>query len=95
MLTPERSLRLRCTGRRFRIIELEKHSMRPQSIISQREALEILRNDLRRAALEKRTAELKDATPGRREEIAAQIERETAKELRKRSFKLGLGIPLH
>ena len=38
-------------------------------IISRGQSLQILGNDLRRAALERRAAELKDATPERREAL--------------------------
>ncbi len=65
------------------------------SIISDSEALRILKNDLRRLALEKRAAELNNATPERRSEIMAQIDRDIKKELRKRSIKPDPGTLLH
>jgi len=65
------------------------------SIISESQALLILKNDLRRLALEKHAAELNDATPERRSEIMAQIDRDIQKELRKRSIRIGPGTLLH
>ena len=59
--------------------------MKADSIISHGEALQILKNDLRRAALEKRATELSNATPERRQEIVAEIERAVRKELRRRT----------
>ena len=59
-------------------------SMTNQPIISQDEALRILKNDLRKLALEKHAAELNNATPERRSEILAQIEGDIEEELRKR-----------
>ena len=55
-----------------------------QPIISRDEALQILRNDLRKLALAKQAAELNLATPDQRQEIMQQIERDIQKELRKR-----------
>ena len=66
-----------------------------QSIISNSQARQILKNDLRRLALQKHAAELKDATPERRSEIMAQIDREIQKELRKRAIKMAPGTLLH
>jgi hypothetical protein len=65
------------------------------SIISDSEALQILKNDLRRLALEKHAAELNNATPERRSEIIAQIDRDIHKELRKRSVRIDPGTLLH
>src|ERR1035438_7613734 len=65
------------------------------SIISDSQALEILKNDLRRLTLEKHAAELNDATPERRSEIMAQIDRNIRKELRKRSIRIDPGTLLH
>ena len=65
------------------------------SIISDSEALRILKKDLRRLALEKHAAELKDASPERRAEIMAQIDRDIQKELRKRSMRIDPGTLLH
>ena len=53
-----------------------------RDIISKSEALQILKNDLRRLALEKHAAELKKATPEGRLQIMAQIDRDIQKELR-------------
>jgi hypothetical protein len=49
--------------------------MKTGAIISRAESLQILRNDLRKAALEKRSAELKEASAEKREAILAEIER--------------------
>ena len=65
------------------------------SIISDSEALQILKNDLRRFALEKLAAELNNATPERRLEIIAQIDRDIQKELRTRSVRIDPGTLLH
>ena len=69
--------------------------MTRQSIISDREALQILKHDLRKAALEKHAAELNNATPERRSQILAQIDREIQKELRKRAVRIYPDILLH
>jgi hypothetical protein len=53
-------------------------------IISRSESLRILKNDLRKAALEKHAAELAKATPEDRQEMLAQIDRDIDKELRRR-----------
>ena len=58
--------------------------MKPQSIISRAQSLQILENDLRKIALEKRAAELKDAGVEERGTILAEIERDIQKELRRR-----------
>ena len=60
-------------------------TMTNRSIISQGEALQILKNDLRKLALEKHATELKNATPERRSEILARIDRDIHEELRKRA----------
>ncbi len=65
------------------------------SIISDGEALQILKNDLRRRALEARADELKDATPERRAEVLAQIDRDIQKQLRNRSGKVYPGTLLN
>ncbi len=59
-----------------------EYAMKP--IISRAESLQILRNGLRRLALEKHAAELKEATAERRDEILAQIEKDIEKEVRRR-----------
>jgi hypothetical protein len=53
-------------------------------IISRAESLQILKNDLRRLALEKHAAELGEASTERRDEILAQIEKDVQKEMRRR-----------
>jgi len=65
------------------------------SIISDSQALKILKNDLRRQELEKHAAELKDASPERRSEIMAQIDRDIEKKLRNRSMRFDPGTLLH
>jgi hypothetical protein len=59
--------------------------MKPGGIISRAESLQILKNDLRRLALEKNAAELREATTERRGEILAQIEKDVEKEVRGRA----------
>ena len=59
--------------------------MKARSIISRGEALQILKNDLRKRALEKHAAELKDAGPDQRQEILQAIERDMEKEVRWRA----------
>lgn len=66
-----------------------------KDIISKSQALQILKNDLRRLALEKHAAELKKATTGGKLEIMAQIDRDIQKELRKRSTRIEPGTLLH
>jgi diaminopimelate decarboxylase len=65
------------------------------SIISDAEALQILKNDLRRIALEKHVAELNNATPERTSEIMARIEEDIEKEIRQRARKIYPGTLLH
>ena len=65
------------------------------SIISDSQALQILKNDLRKLALEKHAADLNNATPERRAEIMAQIDRDIHEELRKRSLRVDPGTLLH
>jgi hypothetical protein len=60
--------------------------MRHGNIISRAESLRILENDLRRAALERRAADLKEASPEKREEIRAQIDQDIRAELRRRTL---------
>jgi hypothetical protein len=50
--------------------------MKTGAIISRAESLQILKNELRKAALEKRSAELKEASVKKRVVILAEIERE-------------------
>ena len=63
--------------------------MNRSPIISSAQSLQILKNDLRRAALERRAAELKDATPEEREVILAEIERDVRDEVRSRAKESG------
>jgi hypothetical protein len=65
------------------------------SIISDGEALQIFKNDLRRLALEKHAAELKHASPERRADIMAQIDRDIQKAIRKRTMRIDPGTLLH
>jgi hypothetical protein len=58
--------------------------MNKQPIISRGEALQILKNALRRRALREQAAVLQDASVERRAQIIAQIERDIEKELRVR-----------
>jgi hypothetical protein len=53
------------------------------AIISRAESLQILKNDLRKAALEKHAAELAKATAEDRQKRLAQIDRDIEKELRR------------
>jgi hypothetical protein len=69
--------------------------MTSRSIISRGEALQILKNDLRKAALEKHAVELDKATPERRAEILSQIDRDIQKDLRKRAIRIYPDILLH
>jgi len=62
----------------------QAEAMKPSQIISRAESLQILKNDLRKAAHDKRAGELKAATPERRKAILAEIEREIRAELQKR-----------
>jgi hypothetical protein len=59
--------------------------MKPGAIISRAESLQILKNDLRKLALEKQAAELREASTERRGEILAQIEEDVQKEVRRRA----------
>ena len=54
------------------------------AIISRAESLQILKNDLRKAALEKHAAELAKAKAEDRPKMLAQIDRDIDKELRRR-----------
>src|SRR5438874_1728471 len=63
--------------------------MKPNAIISRGQSLQILINDLRKAALERRATELKDATPERRGTILAEIEQDVRNEMLRRSKECG------
>jgi hypothetical protein len=56
--------------------------MNHAGIISRAESLQIFKNDLRKAALEKHATELAKATAEDRKKMLAQIERDIEKELR-------------
>jgi hypothetical protein len=58
--------------------------MNHSAIISRGESLRILRNDLRKAALEKQAAELANATAEQRDKIITLIEQNIQKQLRRR-----------
>ena len=58
--------------------------MKARGIISRSQALQILENDLRKAALEKHAAESAKATAEARQKLLAQIDTDIAKELRRR-----------
>ncbi len=66
-----------------------------RSIISDGEALRILKNDLRKSALEKHAAQLNEATPERKTEVLKQIDLEIEKELRRRAIGIRPDILLH
>jgi hypothetical protein len=57
--------------------------MKHGAIISRAESLQILANDLRKAALEKHAAELANATAEDRQQMLVQIDRDIEKELRR------------
>lgn len=65
-----------------------------QPIISDAEARQILRNDLRKVELQKRAGVLNNATPEKRSEIMAQVEKDVEEELKKRFPRTDLGILL-
>jgi hypothetical protein len=65
------------------------------TVISRGESLQILKNDLRRLALDKHAAELENAAPERKAEIMLQIDREVQNEVRKRAVRIDQGTLLH
>ena len=69
--------------------------MKRAAIISSGEALQILKNDLRKAALEKRAAELASATAEDRPRIIDQVDGEIEKELRRRKWWLTPAWVIH
>jgi hypothetical protein len=69
--------------------------MKAGAIISRGQSLQILENDLRRAALEKHGADLKGASAEKRQEMLAQIDRDIRKELRQRRRRFEPDILLH
>jgi hypothetical protein len=62
--------------------------MTPRGIISRNESLQILKNELRKVALEKHAAELREASTEKRGEILAQIEKDVQSEARRRASML-------
>ena len=58
--------------------------MKDRGIISRGQALQILKNDLRKTELEQHAAELAKATAEDRQKLMAQIERDIEVELRRR-----------
>jgi hypothetical protein len=69
--------------------------MRQAGIISRAESLKILKNDLRKAALEKCAAELARATAEDQQKMPAQIDRDIEKELRRRMRRVEPGNLIH
>ena len=69
--------------------------MRQAGIISRAESLRILKNDLRKAALEKHAAGLAKATAEDRQKMLAQIDRDIEKELRRRVRRVEPGNLIH
>jgi hypothetical protein len=69
--------------------------MRHPPIISRSESLQILKNDLRKLALEKHAAELSGASPEERAKIMARIDQDVENELRLRARKIGPGWLFH
>ena len=59
-------------------------------IISKHESMQILRNDLRKAVLEKWATELREAGAEKRESILSEIEREIEKEVQRCAMNGGL-----
>jgi hypothetical protein len=69
--------------------------MRQTGIISRAESLQILKNDLRKAALAKHAAQLAKATTEDRQKMLAQIDRDIEKELRRRMRRVEPGNLIH
>jgi hypothetical protein len=69
--------------------------MKQAGIISRAESLQILKNDLRKAALEKHAAELAKATAEDRQKMLAQLDRDIEKELRQRMRRIEPGNLIH
>ncbi len=65
--------------------------MKQAGIISRAESLQILKNDLHKAALDKHAVKLAKATAEVREKMLAQIDRDIEKELRRRMRRLEPG----
>ncbi|MHB8523824.1 MAG: hypothetical protein ACYDH9_24135 [Limisphaerales bacterium] len=69
--------------------------MKHGTIISRGESLQILKNDLRKIALEKHAAELKSATGEQRQEIMKRIDRDIQNEVRLRAMKFEPNTLIH
>ena len=69
--------------------------MKPVGIISRAESLQILKNDLHKAALEKHAADLAKATAEDRQKMMAQIDGDIEKELRRRMRRVEPGNLIH
>jgi hypothetical protein len=69
--------------------------MKHAGIISRAESLQILKNDLQKAALEKHAADLAMATAEDRHKMIAQIDRDIEKELRRRMRRVERGDLIH
>jgi len=69
--------------------------MKHAGIISRGESLQILKNDLRKAALEKHAGELAKATAEDRQKMMAQIDGDIEKELRRRMRRVEPGNLIH
>jgi hypothetical protein len=69
--------------------------MKHAGSISRAESLQILKNDLHKAALEKHAAELAKATAEDRQKMMAQIDRDIEKELRCRMRRVEPGNLIH
>jgi hypothetical protein len=65
------------------------------TIISRGESLTILKNQLRKEALEKRAADLKDASAEKRDAILGEIEREVEKQVKEQARRSSFGIVIH
>ncbi len=63
-------------------------NMKHRAIISRGQALQILRNDLRRLAREKHAGQLRTATAEQKAKILARIEEEVEVEVRQQARKL-------
>jgi hypothetical protein len=62
--------------------------MKHAGIISRAQSLQILKNDLRKAALGKQAAELAKVTAEDRQKMMAQIDADIEKELRRRTWRI-------
>jgi hypothetical protein len=69
--------------------------MKHAGIISRGESLQILKNDIRNAALKEHAAKLAKATAEDRQKILAQIDSDIEKELRQRMRRIEPGNLIH